>query len=64
MLTQSCVDAVDVQINGQALPAQAQRSGLTHFAIYLLLDLLLSIPSITALRALAELSSRSSASKL
>ena len=41
MLTSSCVAAVDVLINGQALSTQAQRSALTHFAIYPFLDLLL-----------------------
>ena len=41
MLIPSCVAAVDVVINGQALSTQAQRSALTHFAICSLLDLLL-----------------------
>ena len=41
MLRQSCVAAVDVLVNDQALSTQAQRSALTHFAICLLLDLLL-----------------------
>ena len=60
MLTTSCVAEVDVLINGQAFSTQAQRSALTHFAIcpLLVLLLLLLIPSITSLRALAELSSR------
>ena len=58
MRTSSCVAAVDALINGEALSTQAQRSALTHFAICLLLDLLLLIPSMTSLRALAELSSR------
>ena len=63
VLTPSCVVAIGVQINRQALSStQSQRSALTHFAICPLLDLLLLIPSITSLRALAELSSRSGAS--
>ena len=62
-LTPSCVAAADVLINDQALSTQAQRSALTHFVICPLLDLLLLIPSITSLRALVELFSRSSASK-
>ena len=62
MLTPSCVAAVDVLVNGQALSTQAQRGALTHFAICPLLDLLLFTPSITSLRALAELSSRSGSS--
>ena len=48
MRTQSCVAAVDVLINAQALSKQAQRSPLTHFAICPLLVLLLSIPSTTS----------------
>ena len=56
MLTPSCVAAVGVLINGQALSTQAQRSALTHFAICPLMVLLL-LPSITSLPALAELSS-------
>ena len=55
-LTPSCVAAVGVLINGQALSTQAQRSALTHFAICPLMVLLL-LPSITSLPALAELSS-------
>ena len=58
MVTPSCVAAVDVLINGQALSTQAQRNALTHFAICPLLDLLLLMPSIASLRVLAELSSR------
>ena len=58
MRTPSCIVGVDVLLNGQALSTQAQRNPLTHFAICPLLVLLLSIPSITYLRALAELSSR------
>ena len=58
MLTSSCVAAVDVLINGQALSTQAQRSDLTHSAICPLLALLLLIQSITSLRALPELSYR------
>ena len=53
----SCAAAVDVLINGQALPTKAQRSALTRFAMCPLLDLLLLTP-IKSLRALAELSSR------
>ena len=56
MRTPSCVAAVDVLINGQALPTQVQRSPLTHFAICPVLVVRLSIPSIAPLRALAELS--------
>ena len=58
MLTPSCVAAVSVLINGQALSSQARRSALTHFAICPLVVPLLLIPSITYLRALAEFSSR------
>ena len=58
MLAPSCVAAVDVLFNGLTFFTQAQRSALTHFAICPLLDLPL-IQSITSLRALAELSSRS-----
>ena len=64
MVTPSCVAAVDVLINGQALSTQAQRNALTHFAICPLLDLLLLIPSIKSVRALAKLSSRSGASMI
>ena len=60
MLTPSCVAAVGVLVNGQALSTQAQRRALTHFAIFPLLDLLLIIPS---LHALTEFSSMSGASK-
>ena len=56
MRTPSCIAAVDVLINGQALSTQAQRSPLTHFGICPLLVLLLPTPSITSLHALAELS--------
>ena len=62
MLTLSCVAAFVVLINGQALSMQAQSNALTNFAICPL-DLLLLIPLNTSLRALAELSSRSGASK-
>ena len=58
MRTPSCVAAIDVLINGQALSTQVQLSPLTCFAICPLLALLLSIPSITSLCALAELSYR------
>ena len=57
MRTPSCVAALDVQIDGQTISTQAQRSTLAHFAICPLLVLLLSIQSITSLRALVELSS-------
>ena len=56
--TPSCVAALDALINVQTISTQAHRSAFTHFAICPLLVLLLSIPSITYLRALAELSSR------
>ena len=60
MRTPSCVAAVDVvlTINGQALSTQVHRSPLTHFASCPLLVLPPSMPSITSLRALTELSSR------
>ena len=54
-LTPSYVAAVGVLINGRALSTQTPRSVLTYFAICPLLVLLLLIPSITSLRALAEL---------
>ena len=57
ILTLSCVATVDVLMNGQALSTQAQRSALTHFTICPFLVLLLLIPWMTSLRALAELSS-------
>ena len=55
-----CAAAVDVLINGQALFTQAQRSAHARFAIGPLLVLLLLTPSITYLRAVAELSCRCS----
>ena len=58
MLAPSCVAALDILINGQALSTQAQRDALTHLAIRPLLVLLLLMSSITSLRALAELFSR------
>ena len=41
MLAPSCIAAVEVLINGQALSSHAQRSAFTNFAICSLLDLLL-----------------------
>ena len=55
-----CAAAVDVLINGQALFTQAQRSAHARFAIGPLLVLLLLTPTITYLRAVAELSCRCS----
>ena len=63
LVTPLCVAAADVLINGQALSTQAQRGALTHFEICPLLDLLLFIPPITSLCALAKLSCRSGVSK-
>ena len=57
MLTPSCVAPVDVLINGQILSIQAHRNALTLFTICPLLVLLL-VPSITSIRALAKLSFR------
>ena len=59
-LTTSCVAAVNVLMNGQALSTQDQRGAFTLFAIcpLLVLLLLISVPSTTFLRALAELSAR------
>ena len=41
MTTPSCVAAVDVLINSQAVSTQAQCSAITHFAVCPLLDVLL-----------------------